>query len=63
MSKKSQKPEKMINFVATIESVGRVFHRSTCGWMKNVSMVNEIRFKDLDEAIKKGYQPCLFYRP
>jgi hypothetical protein len=61
--KEKSKPEKMVLYVATIETVDRVFHRSTCGWMRNVSMENEIRFKDRVSAISKGFRPCTFCRP
>jgi len=52
-----------IQYVATSQSGDRVFHRSTCGWMKNVSLNSEIIFQSRDYAIKKGYSPCKSCRP
>lgn len=50
-------------YVATTESAERVFHKPTCGWMKHVSLANEIRFDSRESAIKRGYSPCKYCHP
>ena len=55
--------ERIIEYVATEQTTDRVFHRSTCGWMKNVSAENEIRFRNRESAIKRGFRSCTSCRP
>ncbi len=50
-------------FVGTINSVGRVFHRPSCGWMSNVSFESEIRFSTRQAAISQGFSSCHSCRP
>jgi len=52
-----------IQFVATSESVERVFHRSTCGWMKHVPRSSLIIFSNKEAAMRRGYSPCKFCHP
>jgi hypothetical protein len=53
----------IIEYVGTMQSTGKVFHKSTCSWMRHVSMENEVRFRDRDSAIKRGFKPCASCRP
>ena len=54
---------KTTRFLATANSLDRVFHRETCGWIGNVRADDEIIFKSAEAAIRRGYQPCTFCRP
>ena len=49
--------------VATWNSVGRTFHRPKCRWMSRVSAVDEIRFKDRQAAMDRGFTACKNCRP
>lgn len=61
--KEKPKATKIVEYVATQMTTDRVFHRSTCGWMRNVSASNEIRFRNKDDALKRGFKPCTSCRP
>jgi hypothetical protein len=50
-------------FVATSQSVERVFHRSTCGWMRHVSLSSLITFSNKEAAMRRGYSPCKSCHP
>ena len=50
-------------FVATTNSVSRVFHRPKCFWMSKVSFENEVRFKNKEEAKSKLFHACPDCRP
>jgi len=54
---------KTIEYAATKNSVDMVFHKSTCGQMRNVSAINEIRSKNREVFINRGYTPCRSCRP
>jgi len=49
--------------LATAKSLDKVFHRSACGWIKNVRADDEIGFANAADAIRRGYQPCMFCHP
>jgi hypothetical protein len=49
--------------VASAQSIDRVFHRSTCGWIANVRAGDEIDFDSAAAAIRRGFQPCKYCRP
>ena len=40
-----------------------VFHKSSCGWLKNTSLQNTLRFTDRSDAIQQGFSPCKYCRP
>jgi hypothetical protein len=61
--KEKPKAKKVIEYAATEGTQDRVFHKSTCGWLKNTSSDREIRFSSRDEAIKRGFRPCTSCRP
>jgi len=61
--KEKPKAKKIFVYVATEMTTERVFHKSTCGLMRNVSAENEIRFKNKENAIKRGFKPCASCRP
>jgi hypothetical protein len=50
-------------YVASNNSKDSKFHRSSCGWMKNVPLDREIKFKSRDDAIKTGFIPCSSCKP
>jgi hypothetical protein len=52
-----------ITYVATTESEESVFHKSTCGWMRHVSSVDTIYFRDRNAAVRQGYRPCKACKP
>ena len=52
---------KAIKYEASIAQ--NVFHRSTCGWLRNTSLKNTIQFRDRVEAIQQGFMPCKNCRP
>jgi len=52
-----------IIYVATNSTRNNKFHKSTCGWMGNVSAGSEIRFKSREDAIKTGFIPCASCKP
>ena len=52
---------KAIKYEASIAQ--NVFHRSTCGWLRNTSLKNTIQFRDRVEAIQQGFIPCKNCRP
>ena len=57
-----KKPKtKAIKYEASIAQ--NVFHRSTCGWLRNTSLKNTIQFRDRVEAIQQGFMPCKNCRP
>jgi hypothetical protein len=39
-------------------SKGKTYHRPSCEWAQKIRPTNLIRFRDLQEATKKGYAPC-----
>src|SRR5258705_13186042 len=49
--------------LATTKSQDRVFHRSTCGRIKNVRADDEISFANAADAIRQHYQPRKYCRP
>ncbi|WP_090142717.1 hypothetical protein [Limnohabitans sp. DM1] len=48
---------------ATSESEHRVFHRSTCTWIRSVGADSEINFTSRQAAVLRGYTPCRACRP
>lgn len=50
-------------FVATMNSVSRVFHRPSCYWMSKVSFTDEVRFKNREEAKSQLFHSCPDCRP
>lgn len=56
-------PPDLTHYVGTMNSVGRVFHRSKCGWMNNVKTSDEVTFKSREAALAAGYSPCHSCRP
>ena len=60
-SKFIKAPVRKIKYEASLEQP--VFHRSTCGWLKNTPNQSSVRFKTRDEAIQSGYEPCATCRP
>jgi len=50
-------------YVASNSSKDSKFHRSSCGWMNNVPLDSEIRFKSREDAIKTGFTPCASCKP
>ncbi len=50
-------------YVATMKSKDNVFHKSTCGWMKHVPMKSEILFRNREDAIRRGFEPCKSCKP
>jgi hypothetical protein len=50
-------------YVATANSVSRIFHRPQCTWMSGVTYTNEIKFDSKNAALKKGYSRCHTCRP
>jgi very-short-patch-repair endonuclease len=52
-----------LQLLATARSLDQVFHRSTCGWIKNVRADDEISFANAADAIRRGYQPCTYCCP
>ncbi len=59
----SERKEPIIRYVASTQSTDRVFHRSTCGWMRHVPSDSELVFSSRQSAINKGYTPCKFCCP
>ena len=57
------KPPDLTHYVGTVNSVGRVFHRSKCGWMNNVKSSDEVAFESREAALVAGYSPCHSCRP
>ena len=39
------------------------FHKNTCGWLRNTSNLNIVKFKKREEAIQLGYEPCNYCKP
>lgn len=50
-------------YVATNSTKNNKFHKSTCGWMKNVPAGSEIKFKSREDAINTGFSPCNSCKP
>ena len=48
---------------ATSESQNRIFHRSSCTWMRSVGAGSEINFNSRESAVHRGYTPCRACRP
>lgn len=59
----SSKERKQQKYVATMKSTDNVFHKATCGWMKNVPMESEILFRSRDDAIRRGFTSCRSCKP
>lgn len=57
------KTDIIIKYVASNESAQSIFHRSTCGWMRNVPLNSVIQFSNREDAIKTGFKPCKSCRP
>jgi len=59
--------KKSVTYVATravdTSQRERIFHKSTCGWMRHVSYDKVIEFTDRASATAKGYRPCTTCRP
>jgi hypothetical protein len=52
----NQRPAESESFVGS--SKGKTFHRPSCEWAKKIRPSNLIRFRNPEEALKKGYAPC-----
>jgi len=61
--KEKPRAKPILQYAATEGTEDRVFHKSTCGWLKNTSLDREIRFSTREEAIKRGFRPCTSCRP
>ena len=48
-------------FVANINS--DIFHLPDCKWTKMIKPGNVIEFAGIDDAVKKGFNPCRYCRP
>ena len=56
-----KKPKaKVIKYEASTSQ--NVFHKSSCGWLKNTSLQNTIRFTSRSDAIQQGFSPCKYCR-
>lgn len=53
----------LAKYVATAQSLERVFHRRSCGWMRHVTSESEISFPSRDAALARGFTPCKSCRP
>lgn len=51
------------HYCASALSEKRVFHRSTCSWMRSVGADSEINFVTREAAVLRGYTPCRTCRP
>jgi len=49
------------SYVASKKS--KVFHKSGCRWVKNISPGNLVRYASREEAIKDGKKPCSTCKP
>jgi len=48
-------------YVANINS--DIFHLHDCKWTKRIKPANMIAFNGIDDALKKGFNPCRYCRP
>ena len=51
------------HYWATSASDNRIFHRSSCAWMRGVSAGSEINFTSRQAAVRRGYEPCKSCKP
>jgi hypothetical protein len=51
------------HYWATSASDNRIFHCSSCAWMRGVSAGSEINFTSRQAAVRRGYEPCKSCKP
>jgi methylphosphotriester-DNA--protein-cysteine methyltransferase len=54
-------PEQAAAYVANINS--DIFHLHDCKWTKRIKPGNMIEFNGIEDALKKGFNPCRYCRP
>ena len=50
-------------YIATDQSINRIFHHQNCGYAKNIRREDQVFFDTREEAIKRFYDPCKSCRP
>ena len=56
------KPRK-VKFWGTEKSVNHVFHKPDCPWLEGVNRSNLVDFFTFDEALRRGFRPCMTCKP